>query len=441
MAGSAGSGNPGVSKVLNDKPMGAHQYFIIILLVLLNAIDGFDVLAVTFAAPGISEDWSISRSALGAVIAASVIGMAVGSIFLAPVADRIGRRPVILICLAIMAVGMLLTATADSIAMLSAYRIFTGIGIGGMIPSLTAVAAEFSNEKRRDFAVSAMTIGYPLGGLLGGFMSAELVQIGGWRTIFTAGGLITLSFLPIIWFGLPESIDYLASRGGPNALKKINATLKRLGHQSVQEAHAADMKPKSADPRELFSKDLRFLTILLITAYFLHIMAFYFFTGWLPVIMTDAGYPISTAIAASAITSLGGVLGGIAMGLAAPYLGLKRLAIIAMVGTSVMLAVFAATVDDPGKFRIVAFILGIFIMGGIVGLYAFLARAFPVRLRVTGCGLAIAMGRAGGIVGPILGGVLLDTGLKAGSVLTVIGITAAVGALFLFPVRLKEHED
>jgi MFS family permease len=409
MAGSAPSGNPGVSKVLNDAPMGAFQIFIIILLVLLNAIDGFDVLAVTFAAPGISEDWSISRSALGAVIAASVIGMAIGSIFLAPVADRIGRRPVILVCLAIMAVGMLLTATADSIAMLSAWRVFTGVGIGGMIPSLTAVAAEFSNEKRRDLAVSAMTIGYPLGGLLGGFLSAELVQFGGWRMIFTAGGVITAIVLPIVWFGLPESLDYLASRGGPNALAKINAVLKRLGHPPVEEARAAGMKPKSADPRALFGRDLRVLTFLLITAYFLHILAFYFFTGWLPKIMTDAGYEVSTAIATSAVTSLGGVLGGIAMGLASPYIGLKRLAVAAMGGTSVMLALFAMNVGDIAKLRIVAFILGIFMMGGIVG--------------------------------PILGGVLLDIGLKAGSVLTVIGVTAAIGALFLIPVRLREHED
>jgi MFS family permease len=105
------------------------------------------------------------------------------------------------------------------------------------------------------------------------------------------------------------------------------------------------------------------------------------------------------------------------------------------------MAVFAMSTGNLNTLRIAAFVLGIFMMGGIVGLYAFLARAFPARLRVTGCGLAIAMGRAGGIVGPILGGVLLDLGLRAGSVLTVIGITAAVGALFLLPVRLREHKD
>jgi benzoate transport len=421
--------------------MGALQILIVILLVLLNALDGFDVLAITFAAPGISEDWEISLSALGVVIAASVIGMAVGSVFLAPMADRIGRRPTILICLCIMAVGMLLTATADSIAMLSAWRIFTGVGIGGMIPAITAASAEFSNNKRRDLAVSAMTIGYPLGGLIGGFMSAGLVDYGGWRAIFVAGGLATAAFIPIVWLALPESLEFLAARGGSNALSKINVILNRLGHPSVEEARAGVMQKQSADPRALFGPDLRMLTFLLVSAYFLHIMAFYFFTGWLPKIMTDAGYATSVAIATSAITSTGGVLGGIFIGLTSPYIGLKRLAVTSMAGTSVMMAVFAMSTGNLNTLRIAAFVLGIFMMGGIVGLYAFLARAFPARLRVTGCGLAIAMGRAGGIVGPILGGVLLDLGLRAGSVLTVIGITAAVGALFLLPVRLREHKD
>ena len=435
------SGGAGISRSLNDAPMRGLQIFIVVLLVLLNALDGFDVLAITFAAPGISEDWSISRSALGAVIAASVMGMAVGSIFLAPMADRIGRRPTILICLCIMAVGMLLTATADSIAMLSAWRIFTGVGIGGMIPAITAASAEFSNEKRRDLAVSAMTIGYPLGGLIGGFLSAGLVDFGGWRAIFIAGGVATAAFIPIVWFALPESLEYLAARGGANALSKVNAILKRLGHAPVNEALASVMPQQSSDPRALLGPDLRTLTFLLISAYFLHIMAFYFFTGWLPKIMTDAGYATSVAIATSAITSTGGVLGGIFIGLTSPYIGLKRLAIISMAGTSVLMAVVAVSSGDLNTLRAAAFVLGIFMMGGIVGLYAFLARAFPARLRVTGCGLAIAMGRAGGIVGPILGGVLLDMGLRAGSVLTVIGITAAVGALFLLPVRLQTHKD
>ena len=427
-----------VSKVLNDAPMGVMQIFIITLLVMLNALDGFDVLAITFAAPGISEDWAISRSALGVVIAANVIG-AGASVFLAPMADRIGRRPTILVSLVIMTVGMLLTAFVSSLTTLMACRLLTGLGVGLMIPSLTAVAAEFSNNRRRDLAVSAMTIGFPLGGLIGGFVAADIVEAAGWRAIFTAGGLATAAFIPLVWFGLPESPEYLAARGGPDALTKINAILKRLGHSLVDEARATEMKRESADPRELLGPGLRMLTVLLISAYFLHIMAFYFFSGWTPKILTDAGYTQSAAIATSAITSMGGVTGGIFVGLASAYFGLKRLAVISMVGTSVLMAVFAMNTGDLFILRIVAFVLGIFTMGGIVGLYAFLARAFPARLRVTGCALAVAIGRAGGVVGPVLGGVLLDAGMNASTVLTAIGATATLGALFLLRVQLKDE--
>lgn len=431
----------GVSNALAHEPMGGFQVMVVLISILLNALDGFDVLAITFAAPGISEDWAISRSALGVVISSGLAGMAAGSIVLSPIADRFGRRPTIIICLLLMTVGMFLTATASSITMLCVYRIVTGLGIGGLIPSITAVSAEFSNEKRRDLAVSAMTIGFPIGGLLGSYLSAELIDMGGWRAIFHAGGFITAAFLPLVWFGVPESLEFLATKGGAASLGKINAILKRMGHKPVPEAHAAAPAQKSADPRELFGPEFRVLTLLLISAYFLHIMTFYFYSGWLPKILTDAGFTTSTALNTAAIMNIGGIIGGVAIGWVTPYFGLKRLAVISMAGTSVTMALFALVTTDLPLQRIVAFILGVFMFGGIVGLYAFLARAFPARLRVTGCGLAIAIGRGGGIIGPVLGGVLLDAGLRAGSVLMVVGVAAAFGAVFLLPTRIAEAKD
>jgi benzoate transport len=426
-----------VASILADAPMTPFQILVVFVSVLLNALDGFDVLAITFAAPGIAEDWAISRSALGVVISASLAGMVAGSVLLAPFADRIGRRPTVLVCLILMAVGMLLTATASTITMLGIYRVITGVGIGAIIPSITAVSAEFSNEKRRNFAVSAMTIGFPIGGLVGGLISAELVDLSGWRAIFVAGGSITAAFIPLVWFLMPESIEFLSARGGPDSLNKINAILKRMGHAVVSEVDAPAPEPQSADPRELLGPEYRVMTILLIAAYMLHLLTYYFYAGWLPKILTDSGYEMSAAIATSSIMHIGGIIGGMAIGWASHYVGLKRIAIISMAGTSVMLAVFAAVTDDLATLRTVATVLGVFMFGGIVGLYAFLARAFPARLRVTGCGMAIACGRGGAVLGPILGGVLLDAGLQAGTALTVVGVAAALGALFLVPIRLE----
>jgi benzoate transport len=440
MTATAGQSDHSALRILADSPMSPFQILVVFVSVLLNALDGFDVLAITFAAPGISEDWSISRSALGVVISASLAGMVAGSVLLAPFADRIGRRPTILICLVLMAGGMLLTATASSITMLGVYRVLTGVGIGAIIPSITAVSAEFSNEKRRNFAVSAMTIGFPIGGLVGGMISAELVDMSGWRAIFVAGGALTAVFIPVVWFLMPESIEFLSARGGPDALGKINAILKRMGHDTISEVDAPAPEVQSADPRELLGSQYRMTTILLIAAYMLHMLTYYFYAGWLPKILTDAGYETSAAIATSSIMHIGGIFGGMAIGWASHYIGLKRVAVISMLGTSVMLAVFAAVTDDLTTLRIVATVLGVFMFGGIVGLYAYLARAFPARLRVTGCGMAIACGRGGAVMGPILGGVLLDAGLHAGTALTVVGLAAAMGAIFLVPIRIKQTE-
>lgn len=427
-----------LSRLLAMAPMSRFQIFVVALSVMLNALDGFDVLAITFAAPGIAQDWEISQTALGVVISAGLVGMVAGSVFIAPMADRVGRRPIVLVSLVLMASGMMLTATVSSISMLCLYRVVTGLGIGGMIAAITAVAAEFSNEKRRDLAVSLMTIGYPIGGLVGGLLSAELVALGGWRAIFVGGGLLTAAFLPVVWFGLPESLEYLAARGGPGSLARINRTLTRMGHSTIENVEVTADKPALADPRELFGPAFRGLTLLLVSAYFLHIMTFYFYSGWLPKIMADRGFDIPAAITTSAIMNIGGILGGAMIGWLSPYVGLKRLAIGSMVGTSVMMALFGLFPADLAQLRVTAFVLGIGMFGGIVGLYAFLARAFPPRLRVTGAGLAIACGRGGAVLGPILGGVLLDAGLKTGSVLVVIGGAAALGALFLVPLRLGQ---
>lgn len=425
-----------IVSVLAAAPMRRAQVLVIGLCVLLNALDGFDVLAVTFAAPGIASNWSISRTALGAVIAAGLAGMAAGSLILAPLADRLGRRPLILCCLATMAAGMLLTATAGSIAMLSLWRIMTGLGIGGMIASINAMASEFASEKRRDLAVSLMSVGYPIGGMVGGLASAAAIGVAGWRAIFVFGGVATALCLPLIWFGMPESLEFLAGRRGPGALAGYNKVLARLGHPAVGVLPGAAAARTGARFRDLLAPAYFGLTAMLVAAYFLHIMTFYFYSGWLPKLMTDKGFTVADAIVTSSIMSIGGIIGGAAMGWTAPALGLKRLLLGSLVATSTLMAVFGLMPPMLAAMRVVAFFLGMGIFGGIVGLYSFLARGFPTYLRATGSGLAIGLGRGGAVLGPILGGVLLDAGFNSGSVLTVIGLAAALAALVLLPIKL-----
>ncbi|MGI4876990.1 MAG: MFS transporter [Janthinobacterium lividum] len=430
----AAGGNP-VMSLLARAPMSRLQIVAVALSIALNALDGFDVLAITFAAPGITRAWGIGPAQLGIALSSGLVGMSIGSLALGPLGDRLGRRPLILASLVLMAAGMLLTATSTGMVTLCLWRVITGIGIGGMVATTNAVASEFANERRRDLSVALMTIGLPLGGLIGGFAAAALVVSHGWQSIFVAGGVVTALFIPIIWFGLPESLEFLARRGTPAARRQIDTILARMGHVPLAADAVLTAAPVSRGSFvELFGPRFRVVTLLIVAAYFLHITTFYFFSGWLPKLLTDIGYTAPEAIRTSAIMSLGGVLGGSALGWAAPRLGLTRLIVVAMVGTTVTFIVFGQVTGLPAL-QGVAFLAGICVYSGIVGLYALLARSFPTELRVTGTGLAIGIGRAGAVLGPVIGGFLIAAGTSISLSIAIVGSGALVAAGLLLALR------
>ena len=169
-----------------------YQIMAIGITICLNGLDGFDVLSISFAAPGIAAEWGINRAALGFVLAVELMGMAAGAIMLGGITDKKGRRPMILGCLVVMSAGMLLATTATGVTTLSIWRLLTGLGIGGMLAATNAAAAEHSNDKNRNLAVSLMAIGYPIGAVLGGSVAAWLLQYYDWRAVFWFGGGVSL---------------------------------------------------------------------------------------------------------------------------------------------------------------------------------------------------------------------------------------------------------
>ena len=190
--------------ILDTEAMGRLQIIVVTVCILLNALDGFDVLSISFAAPGIVDEWGIGRATLGIVLSMELIGMSVGSVVLGSVADSYGRRPIILSCLIIMATGMIAAATANSIVTLSLFRFFTGIGIGGMLESTNAMVAESANARHRSLAVTLMAAGYPLGVIIGGSISSALLIHFDWRAIFVFGACATAIFIPVVCKLLPE---------------------------------------------------------------------------------------------------------------------------------------------------------------------------------------------------------------------------------------------
>tara|TARA_B110000259_G_scaffold78291_2_gene91832 strand:- start:135 stop:1388 length:1254 start_codon:yes stop_codon:yes gene_type:complete len=417
--------------------MGIRQILVVGICVLLTALDGFDVLSISFASPGIAKDWGIDRAALGVVLSMELIGMALGSIFLGNMADRVGRRPIIIFCLLVMATGMFMAGSAQSVNSLLIHRFYTGLAIGGMLASTNAMVAEFSNSKRRNLSVILMAAGYPLGVIIGGVFAVNLLQDNSWRSIFVFGGTATLCFLPFVYWLLPESVAYLNSRRPSNAINRINATLKILGHAQIAQLPEVGTQQKTSIS-ELFKPSLIRSTVLLTFAYFMHIMTFYFILKWVPKIVVDMGFSPSLAGSVLVWANVGGLLGCITLGLLSNRFQIKTLLVFIFLGSSLMVMLFGSEQQSLTQLSVVVAVAGFFTNAGVVGLYALFAQYFPDALRASGSGFAIGVGRGGAAISPILAGLLFAAGygLQSISVLMALGSAlAAITILFLVTKR------
>jgi benzoate transport len=421
--------------ILATSTMGRLQVTAVIMCFLLTALDGFDVLSISFAAPGIASDWGIDRAALGLVLSMELIGMAFGSILIGTLADRFGRRPAILACLVIMSIGMGLAIFATGIVSMSLYRFGTGLGIGGVLACSAAMAAEFSNQKWRSLSVITMAAGFPLGAIVGGSIASLLLVSFNWSAVFIFGALVTAAFIPLVWFLLPESIEYLLERRPAGALERINHTLKRMGHSTVEELPPIRPQAQSPGFKALFSPGLARTTTLLTMAYFLHIMTFYFTLKWIPKIVVDMGFSPSLAGGVLVWANVGGLAGALTLGLLSLRYGVKWLVIGAMVCGAGMVIWFGQEQTGLVQLSIVAAAAGFFTNSGVVGLYALFAQGFPTEVRAGGTGFAIGFGRGGSAAGPIIAGLLFAAGSGLPMVALYMALGSVIAAALLFRLR------
>jgi benzoate transport len=427
--------------ILGPLPMSRLQIAAVATTVGLNGLDGFDVLAISFASPGIASDWGINRAALGFVLSMELIGMAIGSITLGNLADRIGRRPTMLACLVVMTFGMVMATTAQNVTSLSIWRVLTGLGIGGMLAATNAVAAEFANTRRRSLCLALMVIGYPIGAVIGGAIAAQLLDGGHWRIVFEFGAFATALFIPLVWFFVPETVEYLAKKQPANALARINQTLARMSHALLDALPKLDENQDKASIAALFTPALAATTVLVTIAYFGHITTFYFILKWTPKIVADMGFAPGLAGGVLVWANVGGALGGALFGLLTLRFGLKPLTLAMLLLSVIMVAAFGRGSDDLNHLALMAGAAGFFTEAAIVGLYSVLAQVFPTHLRASGTGFAIGVGRGGAALSPILAGLLFQAGFSLQAVAIVMGSGSliATGALLaLRSVALKQ---
>jgi len=437
MSNSASAADP--RELIAKAPMSALQVAVIAITVALNALDGFDVASISFAGPGIAREWGIERGALGIVLSMEVVGMAIGSLGLGGIADKAGRRRTILGCLLVMALGMFMVPTTHGLVTLSIWRVFTGLGIGGMLAVTNAMAAEFSNTRRRDLSVTLMSCGYPLGAVVGGMIAQRLLAIYTWRSVFYLGAISTSILIPIVFFFVPESVHWLTQKRPAGALENVNRTLRRFGHHAVDRlpAVAQGVKLSIAD---IFKPGLLGITVLVTLAYFFHITTFYFIIKWVPNIVADFGFPPASAAGVLVWANIGGLAGGLVFAALTQKFALRPLTIASMLVATAMVSLFGVTPHDLTMLSTVAGVAEFFVNGAIVGLYALFAQAFPTHVRAFGSGFAIGLGRGGSFLAPILAGYLFQFGFGLPVVAVVMGLGSTMAAVTLVKLKVRSEK-
>jgi len=417
------------------------QVLVVLVTVGLIAVDGIDVLSISFAAPVIAQEWGIGRAALGVVLSMETIGVAVGCIVLGGVADWIGRRWTLICCLLVMTAGMALATTSANVLQLSAWRLLAGFGIGGMLATTNAVVAEFSSLKRRELSVSMMAAGYPMGAILGGLAATFLLSRSSWRAVFGFGAASTAVFIPIVAWKIPESVAWLCERRPTRALDRVNRSLVKLGHDPIASLPIPVAACCKSTIAELFKPGLARSTVLVTAIYFLQATTLYFILKWVPKIVVDMGFAPSAAAGVLVWSNVGGAVGGVVFGLLTQRIALHRLIFWFLVASAAMVWAFGHGQAHLSTLSLICMLTGFFGLGAVIGVYSLLANAFPAALRARGSGFAIGISRCGAALAPIIAGVLFHAGFSLQYVAVLMGSGSLVAAACLLALPAGRFED
>ena len=426
-------------QLLAKGPLTSFQLAAIAVCIGLNMLDGFDVLAMSFSASGVKAQWGLQHSQLGYLLSAGLVGMALGSLFLAPCADRWGRRRVVLLSAVIAAVGMLGSVAARSPTDLLLLRGLTGIGVGGTIASVAVVVSEYAPLRWRSAALAAYATGYPVGASIGGALTTLAIPRYGWRSAFAIGGAMSLLLLLVAWRRLPESLDFLVTRRPPGALERLNALLGRMrlpGVSVLPEAAAG-----SANARVPLRLLMTPTTVLVWITFFCAMAAFYFFVLWTPRLLNEGGLTVTQGLSAGVLLNLGGIVGCGGFAVMAARADAHRLLLGSLILSALLIAAFGAVVHRLELALWTALLLGVLSNAVMAGLYAVGPPLYPTEVRATGMGWAIGVGRLGAILAPLGSGALLDRGWAPAQLYFLFSVPFVIAAIAMLVIgpSLSRH--
>ncbi|WP_104162086.1 MFS transporter [Arthrobacter sp. ZGTC212] len=430
-----------IRQSIDTSKMSLYQWGIVAIATFLNALDGYDVLAMAFTATSVTAEFGLSGSQLGWLLSTGLIGMAVGALAFGPMADRYGRRRLLLVALTVNALGLFLSATAGSAFHLGIWRVVTGLGIGGILATVTVITSEYSNKRYRGLAISIFTAGYGVGATLGGMGATQLIPEFGWRSVFLTGGLLTVVAVVLVAALLPESVDYLRTRQNDGARQQLASIARRLNLQGEVQLSAAPASAgvQKSSMAQLFSPRYRTTSLLLWGSFFLIMFGFYFANSWTPTLLVESGMTQEQGIVGGLMLTMGGTFGSLLYGALTTKWDAKKTLMTFTVLSSATLVLFIISTSMPLLAFSSGVVVGMLINGCIAGLYTVAPQSYAPAVRATGVGWGIGVGRVGAILAPILVGALLDAGWTPVSL--YIGVAAVVVLAALALWKLRPYEE
>ena len=429
-------------EVIDKGSVSAQQMLVVGLCMFFNMLDGFDITAMAVVAGSVSAELGLTADRLGWIFSFALAGMMGGAMVLAPVADIIGRRKLIILAIALIGVSMMLTAAATTLTEFVVLRFISGLGAGAMLASQAALASEYSPDKLRAFSVAAVTSGYPLGAMMTSVIAAQVMPSWDWRGMFWFGGILTFSMVLVAWLLIPESPMYLFERRPPGALGRINQILRRLGKEPIAAlptavAGRAEKLGFATGMLRLLHADQLKTTLTLWTAFLLCFSTLYFLMSWIPKLMEDSGFGAEAGRDAYLLFNLGGVIGIYVMGWLSTRYKLTDLICCLSVAAAIFMVVFALAPKQLNLLLALTLVVGIFQQGGFTGLYSAAAKAYPTTIRSTGIGWSIGLGRFGAVVGPAAAGYLIAAGVDMSANYIIFAVPMAIGGLIAFRLHIR----
>jgi MFS transporter, AAHS family, 4-hydroxybenzoate transporter len=433
-----------VAAVINNSAISRFQYIIFTVCFLIIVCDGFDTQAIAYVAPSIVSEWKLTPASFGPVFAAVILGAMIGSFTFGRLADRFGRIRTLALCVIWFGILNIASAYATSIVPFTILRFLCGIGLGGAIPNVMALVAEYAPARRRSTAIASTWCGFALGAVVGGMISVPLIAHFGWASVFVAGGILPFCLIPFIVFALPESIKFLIVAHDKTA--RVAAILWRIDPRQVFADTSVfvldEPQPGRGQVSALFKDGLAAGSILLCLAFFMSLMLVYLFINWIPLLLREAGFPLKDALMGTVIFNFAGIIGSIfctqlidrrvappiGILIAAYFAGAVAVFSIGYAGTS-----FAAIMSA-------IFLSGFFVIGVQLSLNAYITNFFPTSIRGTGVGWSQVVGRSGSLIGPLVGGALVARGMAPNQLFqisSIIPLLACVALLIFAKISVR----